>query len=65
MVGYVSQNEEGKWDVWIDGRQDYEVKNQSKQSASARAREIIRNSGEGGDIIYQSDEGQSTEHVSD
>ncbi|MBR1714607.1 MAG: hypothetical protein IJ717_06670 [Treponema sp.] len=65
MVGYVSQNEEGKWDVWIDGRQNYEVKNQSKQSASARAREIIRNSGEGGDIIYQSDEGQSTEHVSD
>lgn len=65
MVGYVSQNEEGKWDVWIDGRQNYEVKNQSKQSASARAREIIRNSGEGGDIIYQSDGGQSTEHVSD
>lgn len=65
MVGYVSQNQEGKWDVWIDGRQNYEVKNQSKQSASARAREIIRNSGEGGDIIYQSDEGQSTEHVSD
>lgn len=65
MVGYVSQNEEGKWDVWIDGRQNYEVKNQSKQSASARVREIIRNSGEGGDIIYQSDEGQSTEHVSD
>lgn len=65
MVGYVSQNEEGKWDVWIDGRQNYEVKNQSKQTASARAREIIRNSGEGGDIIYQSDEGQSTEHVSD
>ena len=65
MVGYVSQNEEGKWDVWIDGRQNYEVKNQSKQSASARAREIIRNSGEGVDIIYQSDEGQSTEHVSD
>ena len=65
MVGYVSQNQEGKWDVWIDGRQNYEVKNQSNQSASARAREIIRNSGEGGDIIYQSDEGQSTEHVSD
>ena len=65
MVGYVSQNEEGKWDVWIDGRQNYEVKNQSKQSASARVREIIRNSGEGGDIIYQSEEERSTEHVSD
>lgn len=63
MVIYVSENDNGKFDVYKEGNSIYEVKDQSYQSAMDRATAIIRNGGEGGDIIIQKDGGSTVRHI--
>lgn len=64
MVVYVSQQENGNYDIWIVGRKNNEVNNLPYQTAMSRARDIIRNTGKDGDIIIvKNDETRTVEHV--
>ena len=63
MVIYVSENDNGKFDVYKEGNSINEVNNQSYQAAMDRASAIIRNSGESGDIIIEKDDSQTVKHI--
>lgn len=63
MAIYVTQNENGSWDVYIAGREIAETNNLPYTAAMSRARDLIHRNG-GGDIIITDSKGHTSyEHV--
>lgn len=63
-VIFIIHNENGTYDVWVNGREICEARELRIQAASDRARAILRNHG-GGVILFEDENGNhlETEYV--
>jgi len=64
LVIFIIHNENGTYDVWVNGRERYESREVGIQAARDRARAILRNHG-GGVILIEDENGNylGTEYV--
>lgn len=64
LVIFIIHNENGTYDVWVNGREICEARELGIQAARDRARAILRNHG-GGVILFEDENGNhlETEYV--